>query len=96
MKAIIILSLFALAVFAWCPWVNEKNAKEAIVRQFDTTFRDTKPIYSGACKLTSLTEMKKVWFGYDAKAKYDCEITGAGESVVTYTFYNGVLGVPTQ
>lgn len=96
MKAVIILCIFFLGVCAWCPWVNEQNSKEAIIRQFDTNFRDKKSIYAGACTLTKLEDMKKVWFGMDAKVEYDCEITGHGSGVVTYTFYNGVLGVPTQ
>ncbi len=96
MKAIIVLALFAVAVFAWCPWVTEKDARTAIIRQFDTSFREKKTIYSGACTITNIENMHKVWFGYDATATYNCEITGEGKGVVTYTFYNGVLGVPTQ
>lgn len=96
MKTILILVVILIGVAAWCPWLKQDAVTAAITQQFDPAFRETKPLYSGPCTLTNLSNVHKVAFGYKADISYDCEVSGAGMTSVTYTFYNTIMGVPSK
>ncbi len=97
MKTILLLVIIALGVCAWAPWVTPEMARANMEKQFDPGFRATKPLLSGgACTLVSLDGFHSVTFGYSATAAYDCEISGSGTTVLTYTFYGAVMGAPAK
>jgi hypothetical protein len=93
----IFIAFLIVGFCAWAPWVTPEMAQTHIVGQFDTTSRAQNPLFDGSvCTLTSLTDIHKVAFGYDGHVVYDCEVSGHGESDVTYTFYGSVIGAPSK
>ncbi len=67
-----------------------------MVRQFDASYREGKPLFGGACDLVSLDNLHKAAFGYKATAQYQCEISGTGSAEMTYLFTGNVLGAPAK
>ncbi len=96
MKTILALVIIGLALCAWAPWVKEEDARVAMERQYDASYREGKPLFSGACTLISLDNLHRGLFGYKATAHYNCEISGEGTTDMSYTFTGNVLGAPAQ
>lgn len=97
MRTILLLVIITLGICAWAPWISPEIARANMEKQFDPGFRATKPLLSsGACTLTSLDGLHSVVFGYSATATYECEISGPGTNVLTYTFYGAVMGAPAK